>query len=252
MQTFGQGQHLGYLQLELDENNLSRVGYEGKLITVDSDALPADPRISAKLADFRAEHPEIFSEIGISEAYLARRYYRESDLGNLFADIVRSATGTEIGLMPSGALRKDLPKGPIRRVDLLDAFPFEDRLAKVTMSGSVLQEVVEQGLSLQRGMLQVSGLTVCYNPSAEALQRVVQIEILGKPLVDDAIYTLGTLEILAQSGDAYTQFNKASSIDLLDATCAQELAQFFEARPTVAMPSRGRINPAPCTDPGAL
>ena len=46
----------------------------------------------------------------------------------------------------------------LTELDLLDAFPFKDRLALVEMSGQRLLSVLEQGLSLERGMLQISGI----------------------------------------------------------------------------------------------
>ncbi|MCR9258753.1 MAG: bifunctional metallophosphatase/5'-nucleotidase [Pseudomonadaceae bacterium] len=261
MQTYGQGQHLGYLQIELDgSSGLSgdsvRLGHTGKLITVDSDSLPADARIESKLDHFRAEHPGIYEEVGVSKDYLSRRYYRESDLGNLFADIVREATGADVGLMPSGALRKDLPQGVIRRVDLFDAFPFEDHMASVTVTGSQLRQIVEQGLSLNRGILQVSGMTICYAPEAEAFARSEKIYVHGEALMPDETYTLGTLEILAQGGDAYVQFADALHTEIHAETFADELARYFSDRPAVEMPASGRLNVAPCshnvlTDPGS-
>ena len=168
MQTFGQGQHLGYLRLALNPPDGQPEVLDAQLLTVDSDALQPDQRVLQKLTDFRARYPALYEPAGRTTQHLARRYYLESDLGNLFADIVRNATATNVGLMPSGALRKDLPAGMVRRVDLLDAFPFEDRIASVTLTGAQLKAVLEQGLSLERGILQVSGVRACYDRCCEA------------------------------------------------------------------------------------
>ena len=122
MQTFGQGQHLGYLELTLDRINGRISSYEGRLIDVDSDQLQPDPAIVEKLNNYRHRHQDVFSEVGATAHRLNRQYNIESDLGNLFADIVREHASADVGLIPSGALRKDLPRGPITKVDLLDSF----------------------------------------------------------------------------------------------------------------------------------
>ncbi|MEM1435035.1 MAG: bifunctional UDP-sugar hydrolase/5'-nucleotidase [Pseudomonadota bacterium] len=232
MQTFGQGQHLGYLQLALDLRTGRRLSHSGRLLEVDGTGLDPHPRVAAKLTAYRSRFPELYRVLGQSQAYLSRRYYEESDLGNLFADIVRQTTATQIGLMPSGALRKDLPRGAVRRVDLLDAFPFEDRLARVTVTGTLLREIIEQGLTLERGLLQVSGLRVTFDPGRPAGQRVLAVTVGEEPLDDQRRYTVGTLEILSEGGDAYDQFRRAEDRTLLERTFAAALEGFvIEASP---------------------
>ncbi len=242
MQTFGQGQHLGVLELVLDDSG-RRVSHDGDLMPVVSDGLLPDPAVMAKLARYRAAHPDIYQTVGYSAAYLSRRYYEESDLGNLFADILRTETGADIALMPSGALRKDLPLGQVRRVDLLDAFPFEDDIAVVEVSGNLLRAILEQGLSLERGMLQVSGLVAEYDPAQPSGQRLMNVRIGERPLQADALYRIATLEILAQGGDAYVQFNEANSKVFLERPFAEVLEAYFAARDVVRVPVRGRLVP---------
>ncbi len=245
MQTYGQGYHLGYLQLLLDKSTGKVKSYDGKLITVDSDRYSAHPQLLAKLELYRARYPEIYASAGTAEHGLTRQYNLESDLGNLFADILRDATGTNIGLMPSGALRKDLPKGSIRRVDLLDAFPFTDRIAIVELSGDTLLKVMEQGLSLERGILQVSGLQVHYNPNNEIGSRILSASSGGIPIDPLSNYRVSTVEILAQAGDKFVQFSQASDIVYANVTFAEALANYFDSHTPVSAPQRGRLIPVP-------
>ena len=243
MQTYGQGTHLGFLQIRLDQQARSITSFEGKLLTVDSDAYPPHPGVTKKLEHYRSRFPEIYQAIGTAQRRLSRQYNRESDLGNLFADVLRKYTGAVIGLMPSGALRKDLPKGVLRKVDLLDAFPFEDRVAVVQLSGALLREVIEQGLSLERGILQVSGVVVRYDPERPGGSRVLEILIGGNPIEDEAMYPVATVEILAKGGDLYRQFNRASEVRLLEVTFSDLLERFFVGGPIVQLPERGRLIP---------
>lgn len=124
MQTYGQGFYLGYLQLELDLKKRKILSHSGRLIPVNSAKLAADSRISKKLREYRSRYPQLNEIIGRTGQRLNRKYNRESDLGNLFADILRWKTNADIGFMPSGAIRKDMPGGEVALVDLLDAFPF--------------------------------------------------------------------------------------------------------------------------------
>lgn len=240
MQTYGQGQHLGRLQLTVDGAG-KIVDYEGTLLEVNADDLAADQEILSILAEVNARLPDLQEVLATAEHVISRRYYQESDLGNLFADLLRSATNTDVALMPSGALRKDLPAGPIRRVDLLDAFPFEDRVAVADMSGATLKRVLEQGLSLERGLLQVSGLTLEADMSAEPGSRLIRAQVGGQPLTDELRLRVSTVEIIAKGGDLYTSFLDAYTSDLQERTFAEVLEREIAAKSALQAPPPGRI-----------
>ncbi|MEO0346873.1 MAG: bifunctional UDP-sugar hydrolase/5'-nucleotidase [Pseudomonadota bacterium] len=238
MQTFGQGQHVGVLEFAVTVSGLQFVS--GRLEAVNADQLVPDAAVSERLDAYRSQHADLYASIGQTAAPLTRRYYEESTLGNALADIVRDAADAQIGLMPSGALRRDLPQGTIRRVDLLDAFPFQDRVARIELTGAVLARVLEQGLSLERGLLQVSGLDIEFDPERPPGSRLVSARVNGAPLDADEIYTVGTLEILAAGGDQFTQFSDATSNELQALSFADALLQAFEARELVPAPETGR------------
>lgn len=241
MQTFGQAQHLGVLQLQLNRRTRQMESFEGKLVEVDSNSLRPNETVWAKLESYRNQFPDMLQPVGQTAQRLNRQYNQESDLGNLFADILRSHTGAAIGLMPSGALRKDLPKGKVSRMDLLDAFPFTDRIAIVKLTGRTLRGIIEQGLSLERGIIQVSGLSVTYNPHAPAMHRALAIKVAGEELSDDKHYQVATIEILAAGGDRYEQFHEALSVSYLESSYADALQQHFAAAGVVGLPSAGRL-----------
>ncbi|MEO1595839.1 MAG: bifunctional UDP-sugar hydrolase/5'-nucleotidase [Pseudomonadota bacterium] len=243
MQTFGQGQHLGVLEFNVSDSDVRFIG--GRLEPVNADRLPPNAAVRARLAEYRSRHADLYEPIGQTAAPLTRRYYAESTLGNALADIVREAVGAQVGLMPSGALRRDLPQGAVRRVDLLDAFPFQDRVARVELTGDVLARVLEQGLSLERGLLQVSGLEIDYNPARPAGARLVSVLVNGAPLDPEGLYTVGTLEILAAGGDQFTQFSDATSNELLALSFADALLRAFETSKLVSPPELGRYTAVP-------
>ena len=240
MQTFGQGQHLGRLTIVLNEHD-ERVNFSGELITVNSDALKPHSAVVAKIHRYREAEPALKEIIGRTEAPLSRRYCAEAPLGSLFADILRERLSTPIALMPSGALRRDLPAGDISREVLLDAFPFSDRMARVTLSGRLLREVLEQGLSMERGLLQVSGLTVAWDPSAPPGKRLETVTVGDEPLEDDAAYLVGTLEIIATGGDAYEQFRRSTTVDLEQGRFADALTDYFVNNSPISAPDAGRF-----------
>ena len=89
----------------------------------------------------------------------------ESAVGNLFADAMRAAVpdaDLAIGLgARRGGLRAGLPAGPLTRGPLYDAFPFDNRIATLVLTGAQLRQALARELTRGwRGIPGVSGIRV--------------------------------------------------------------------------------------------
>ena len=239
MQTYGQATHLGYLQLELDPETRRITSHDGRLIAVDPALYEPDPEIIAKLTEYRNAYPEIRQVIGRTAARMNRRYIEESDIGNLFADAFVAVAGTDVAFIHGGSLRKDLPGGDIRLVDLLDSYPFVDDVIVKEMSGEQIRRALEQSLTFERGLLQVSGLRITYDTTQPEGQRLVSVEHGGLPLSDSDRITVAAPGFLAEGGDLYTVFGESEAIRSAGAV-TDVLTTYFEQHDTVAVPPRGR------------
>ena len=239
MQTYGQATHLGYLQLTLDGESGDIKTYDGKLIPVESDTLDPDPRILAKLNQYRNTHAEIMVKVGTIEAPLIRRYIEESDMGNLYADVFVEAAGTDIAFIHSGSLRKDLPEGDIRLVDILDSYPFVDAVQVKEMNGRQIRRALEQSLTFERGLLQVSGLEIQYDLSQPKYSRVVTVTRDGEPIMDDDLLTVAAPGFLAEGGDLYDSFPESEVVRTVGQVSDLVVA-YFQSHDVVAIPERGR------------
>ena len=239
MQTYGQATHLGYLQIRLDGRTGVIEAYEGKLIPVESDELEPDPRILAKLKQYREAHAEIMVKVGATEAPMVRRYIEESDIGNLYADIFVAATGADIGFIHGGSLRKDLPQGDIRLVDILDSYPFVDDVNVKEMSGSQIRRALEQSLTFERGLLQLSGLEMVYDLSRPKYGRVVSLRHNGRPVEDSDRFTVAAPGFLTEGGDLYDSFRESDLVRSVGKV-SDVIIEYFRSRELVAVPPRGR------------
>ena len=242
MQTYGQGFHLGFLQLEVDLEKNKVLAYEGRLVPVDSDRLKPHVRVAEKLANYRSRHKEIYEVVGYAAERLNRRYNEESDLGNLFADIHRQEGGAQIGFYLSGGIRRDIAAGEVTVRNLLDAYPFIDDIVTVKLSGTRLLKVLEQSLSLERGMMQVSGITVRYDLERPVGSRVLGVQVGGKALQEDATYSVAVGRFLLNGGDLYTGFLNSEVISV-GKDFAVALTDYFKSRDVVSIPVRGRLLP---------
>lgn len=239
MQTYGQATHLGYLQLTLDNKSGEITAYEGKLIAVDPDRWGPDPAVAAKLQQYRSAFPQLSKKIGVAEAPMMRRYIEESDVGNLFADAFIEATAADIGFVHSGSLRKDLPGGDVRLVDILDIYPFVDNVIVKEMSGAQIRRALEQSLTMERGFLQVSGLALSYDLRLPARQRIVTLERNGRSIEDGDRFTVAAPGFLAEGGDLYDSFREAKFVRSANKV-SDIMIEYFGKREIVSVPDRGR------------
>ena len=196
VQTYGYGTRLGYLKLRIRGGKV--VGHEGELLKVWSDTLEPDPAVVVKLEPYRRQvAPAIGEVVGTAEVRLVRDYRAESSLGDFVTDVMRSRSGADISLTNAGGLRADLPQGPVTKGNVLDALPFVNSLVTLEMTGAQIREVLEQGLTLERGLVQASGLRATYDLSRSAGQRLLDLRIGARPVEGAKTYRVATHSFLA-------------------------------------------------------
>ena len=239
MQTYGQATHLGYLQVTVNGATGAIEDFEGKLIAVDPAKWNPDPEITNKLTHFRNKYPELLKVIGRLEAPLIRRYIEESDVGNLFADAFVATSGADIGFVHSGSLRKDLPGGEVKLVDLLDTYPFVDDVILKRMTGNQIRRVLEQSLTLERGLLQISGLELRYDLSRVERNRIVSLKRNGKSVSADDEFTVAAPAFLTEGGDLYDAFAESPPLRSFGKV-SEVMIDYFGARDAVGVPDNNR------------
>ncbi|MEM1245797.1 MAG: bifunctional UDP-sugar hydrolase/5'-nucleotidase [Acidobacteriota bacterium] len=242
-QTFGHGTRVGVLRLWVDLRQGSVERHDGKLVTPWSAEYPADPLMEGKMAAFKAAFADqIEPVVGRLEGRLTRKYRRESTLGSFVADVLRESMSADVGITNAGGLRADLAGGDVSLGAIRDALPFLNSVVKVEMTGAQLVEVLEQGFSLERGMIQVSGLAAQIDLEREIGQRIVDLKVGGKPIDPSRTYSVSTNSFLAEGGDLYETFVGLEWVEHDERTLAEVVIAAFEsAEGAFPVPEPGRI-----------
>ncbi len=157
---------------------------------------------------------------------------------------MRELTGTDVAFMNAGGLRADLPEGAITLGNVQDAFPFYNTVVTLEMTGAQIREILEQGFTLLRGMVQVSGLVAHYDLNRPAGQRLLDLKIGGHPTEDDRVYRVSTNNFLAEGGDLYQTFTRAEWADEIENDLADVVVDYLkkQSRPVQA-PAMNRLIP---------
>ena len=216
VKTHRQGRTLGRLDLILHDKTLMVA--EARNLPVTS-SVPPDPDVSNLVRKYAQRLEENTGQV-IGEATLAldgeRKDIRtrETNLGNLLADLARQQAGTEIALINAGMVRSGIPTGPVTLKRVMEALPFDSTLTSFSITGAQLRAALENSVSrlpqADGRFLQVSGIAVVVDPAAGAGVRIVSVLVNGVPLDPARRYTVAANNFIAAGGDGYTMFLQAA------------------------------------------
>ncbi|CUU09614.1 5'-nucleotidase [Candidatus Kryptobacter tengchongensis] len=192
-QAGSRGEYLGYLEVSIDLDGDSVYSYKGKLIRVINGIVKPDETALKKVEELEKMVDKEFGQvIGKLEVDWKRNFYGESNLGNWEADVMREFAKTDIAFQNSGGLRKDLPKGDIKVRDIWEINPFGNTFVVFEVDGKTLKNMIEWQASGKAELMQVSGLKIVIDSRKNIGERVVSIEVGGKPLDENKIYSIVT------------------------------------------------------------
>lgn len=196
IQSFGNGTHLGRLELYYDINKGSLVKdktiiyqptklcheffdntddcySKDKTVTYNNLkkatflGLPVDPDLAMTkvLGPYRNKIEEIAQKkIARLEEPLIFERHKEAVLGVFIADAIRKSMNVNIAMTNAGGIRGDLPAGDISYEDLYRSVPFDNHLVKMELSGKQIKELAAIATSGQEaGIGYFSGLKILVN-----------------------------------------------------------------------------------------
>jgi 5'-nucleotidase / UDP-sugar diphosphatase len=204
------GVYLGVVELIVDEKAGVILGTTTKGTLKIVSAGPNDrfdrdvERMAAAYGDrIKARFQEV---VGETRMDLVRRTDGESNIGNIIADAMCASAGAEIGIQNNGGIRADIPRGKITMEQVYTVLPFDDKLVAMDLKGADLLNLFEMSSGLGKGMLQVSGVKIVYDPKMPAGKRLVEARVRGGLLDASKTYRVVTNDFLAAGGDRFTSF----------------------------------------------
>lgn len=188
-----------------------------QMVTPYADAVRPDAQLAGAVA---AQVDAIKSITGRSVGRLKvplRRDGAEFGLGRLIADALRNSGKADVGMMNNGGIRAGLPEGNITWGDIQMVQPFQNRIVRLTVKGSVLLQALENCVGGDSGGpdCHVSGVEVWYDPGRREGKRVTRTRLAtGKEIDGGRTYTLAVPDFMATGGSGYAMLVGAPAQDL--------------------------------------
>ena len=188
---------IGRFDLEIDTARNCIHSYKWQSIPVTSETCPKDLALEDVLSYYKVATEKKYSRM---VTRLKRRLthpsrYQETELGGLFADILRESLHLDIMLLGSGSVR-GTELGPIVLLsDLTECFPYDDAIHLLRVTGKQLKRMIRFMLrdEVWEGshceFYQFSeGLRVVYDRENRIFR---EFSYCGEPVAEDAVYRLG-------------------------------------------------------------
>ncbi len=247
LETGGYTTHMGLAELYFKGDKMTSLKWSVKTSKDKSLADKEVEKVAEKYHEFAIESTK--EVVGKAEVNLngirSELRSKETNLANLLTDAMRETAGADITLMNGGGIRESIPKGDINLYKIGKVLPFSNSLVLIEVKGQKIYDAIERGLrvypsNLNGGFLQVSGINYTIDGSKTAGNRLVSVEINGKPLDKDKYYKVATNDYLYNGGDGYEEFEDAKLISMLE-PLKDVLAKYLREKGTVSSKEEGRI-----------
>ena len=221
-----------------------------------SGAAGADPRVAALVTRYAAAAAPVAERVIGHLSGPARKSPTDSEspAADLIADAQLAATkapdrgGADLSFINATGVRTDLatrPNGDVTYGAIFALQPFGNNLVVKTLTGAQLKAVLEQQFKVENGATKVSSLLVpsenfrfAYDLAKPAGQRMVSMELNGKPIDPNSPYRVVVNNFLASGGDGFSVFNQGT--DAFDAGLDLDaLEAWLATNPPV--PALGRV-----------
>jgi len=238
------GIELGKIELTYDPAIDKIVSYKNHLDYIYDDEVPDDSVTLATINKWKNRLNVITEQpVCTIKKPLTRSYGEESPMGNLVSDAMLEAyPEAVIAVTNSGALRQDIPAGVVTIGSIISAFPFPNTVVICELTGEALLTSLEHGAGLTNGILQLSkGMKMVYDESRPIGQRVISCTLNGKALQKEKLYKVATSNFVADGGDSFLEFKKASYRYDTRKEIYQVMASYLKKRGNYQPQVEGRI-----------
>lgn len=219
--------------------------------------LEADPEVTQLLSEINSRQEEQLKEvIGSTGRDLEGTWeevrIKETGMGRLVTAAYLNETGADIAFENAGGIRigRDLEAGDITYQDVIDTAPFGNYIVTKQITGEAVLSILEKSIELGRqnkesydewvatgsdqvpwpdnsgSYLQFGGMSVTYDMTKPAGERVQSVKVGTEELVKNKLYTIATNNFVSL-GDDYSELKDVPELNQY-AACDEAIVNFVQ------------------------
>lgn len=261
--------NVGVLSLVYDTQKdqlVPELTQEQLISAADSEALPDDPVVQAKIDEITARQAGILKQVvGYSEEAMPYSWedirVAEQKVGRVVTASYLAQTGADVAIENAGGIRGGIDEGDILYQNIISISPYGNYIVVKEVTGATLLKTLETSIEIglqnkavydkqlaaveagedpmqytwpdnSGSYLQFGGITVEYDPAKEAGSRVLSATIGGKELDPNALYRVATNNYVATSSD-YPDLAASRSVNEYG-TCEEAILAFVKDHDALA------------------
>jgi 2',3'-cyclic-nucleotide 2'-phosphodiesterase (5'-nucleotidase family) len=211
--------------LDFDDKTGKLKSIKTKYVKMETDKIGEDPYV--KEFSEANRNKELDKPIGSAKEALFKKNRGkdgavDSPLANIFADLVKTYSGADIGIQNTGGIRTDITKGPVTKRIISEVFPFPNKVMLVSVNGNFIKKMVQKSLKNDGSLFQYSGMTVKYKMKGKKAE-ITEILINGVPVESKKMYSIGVNDYIAGGGAEGYMFKKITDKKPLGNTMISDL-----------------------------
>ncbi|REG81011.1 bifunctional UDP-sugar hydrolase/5'-nucleotidase UshA [Marinomonas pollencensis] len=201
--------HYQLIPINLQKKSVTKKDISQRVLL--DDKIAEDPSMIALLTPYQDKgQKELSVKLGKAEGrFIGDRHsvrYRATNLGNLITRAMMEKTKADIGIMNSGGIRDDLPKGIITYKSVLQVQPFGNLVSYVDFSAQELTDYLSAVASIPPGtggFAQIQGVSLTLENG-----QATNIKVAGQALDSTRQYRVALNDFSASGGDGYPKITQ--------------------------------------------
>lgn len=188
---------IGRFDLIIDTKKNRIASYKWNTIPIKDEYCPRDEELEDLIMTYKYEvdkkYGKIITRLNRQLTHPERR--RETEAGNLMADIHKEIAGVDIMFLGSGSLRKKRLGPVVTLGDLTEFYPYDDEIFVAKASGKVIKKFVS---NMIKKALDVDTVSEFYQVSygsefvwSKSENKLIKAELDGEKIKDDKKYAIG-------------------------------------------------------------
>ena len=187
---------IGRIDLQYNLGPGKITGFRWECVPINEDTAPSDEIMADLIDSYRTQTDSKYKRVVTRWARTLTHPSREqeTEMGNLYADVMADDASYDIMLFGSGSIRKKELGPVIEYQDMLENTPFDDVIYMVTVTGAQWRRIVQHLMRDdawvgETEFYQVSkGVKIVYRKSTHTIE---ELSFKGEPVTDDMRLTLG-------------------------------------------------------------
>lgn len=233
--------NLGRFDIDIDTESNCIDSYKWEFVHIDENSCVPDLNMEKVIRRYKEHTDEKYGRLVTTfpRQLTHPQRNRETELGNLFADVFQQCTGLDVMLLGSGSIRLEELGPVVTYKDLCEVFPYDDELYMAKVKGKTLRHMLtymlrDEAFLDHTEFYQISGnLKLTYSRSKK---EITELKFKGHELEADEVVSIGVQAFhFSNINDFFdVSAEEISAVEnprMISTSCTDILDEYLSANP---------------------